>query len=193
MTRNRVAGVVLGALGVLLMIGPEFLREFGGQLLAQLAVLGSALSYALAGIFGRRLSEVPPLVSAAGQVSATTVMMLPVLLLLDGPWTMPVLSLQAWGAILGLALLSTTLAYIIYFRILATAGATNLLLVTFLIPVSAIGLGASLLGERLEAQHLGGMLLIGLGLAAVDGRPFRWLRCRGSRSGLAPTSSSSQT
>jgi drug/metabolite transporter (DMT)-like permease len=193
MTRNRVAGVVLGALGVLLMIGPEFLREFGGQLLAQLAVLGSALSYALAGIFGRRLSEVPPLVSAAGQVSATTVMMLPVLLLLDGPWTMPVLSLQAWGAILGLALLSTTLAYIIYFRILATAGATNLLLVTFLIPVSAIGLGASLLGEQLEPQHLGGMLLIGLGLAAIDGRPPRLLCRRGSRSGLAPTSSSRQT
>jgi drug/metabolite transporter (DMT)-like permease len=192
-TRNRVGGVLLGVLGVVLMIGPEVLRELGVQLLAQLAVLGAALSYALAGIFGRRLSEVPPLMSAAGQVSATTVMMLPVLLLLDGPWAAPALSFQAWGAILGLALLSTALAYLIYFRILATAGATNLLLVTFLIPVSAIGLGASLLGERLEPQHLGGMALIGLGLAAIDGRLLRVLRRRGRRSGLAPISSSRPT
>jgi drug/metabolite transporter (DMT)-like permease len=193
MTRNRVGGVLLGVLGVVLMIGPEVLRELGVQLLAQLAVLGAALSYALAGIFGRRLSEVPPLVSAAGQVSATAVMMLPALLWLDEPWIVPGLSLRAWSAILGLALLSTALAYLIYFRVLATAGATNLLLVTFLIPVSAIGLGAGLLDERLAPQHLGGMALIGLGLAAIDGRPLRMLRRRGSRSALVRASSSRPT
>jgi drug/metabolite transporter (DMT)-like permease len=193
MTGNRVGGVLLGALGVVLMIGPEVLRELGVQLLAQLAVLGAALSYALAGIFGRRLSDVSPLVSAAGQISASTVMMLPAVLWTGGQWTVPVLSLQVWSAILGLALLSTALAYLIYFRILATAGATNLLLVTFLIPVSAIVLGASLLGERLEVEHLGGIAMVGLGLAAIDGRPLRMLRRRDSRSALAPVSSSRRT
>jgi drug/metabolite transporter (DMT)-like permease len=136
---------------------------------------------------------VPPLVSAAGQVTATTVIMLPVVLLLEGAWSVPMLGLWTWGAILGLALLSTALAYLIYFRILASAGATNLLLVTFLIPVSAIVLGASLLGERLEPQHFGGMALIGLGLAAIDGRPLRLLRPRAKRPRLGPAPASKRT
>jgi drug/metabolite transporter (DMT)-like permease len=182
MTPHRLGGVLLGVVGVVVMIGPAVLRELGLQLLAQVAVLGAALSYGLAGIFGRRFRDLPPLVSAAGQVSATTVMMLPVVLLLEGAWGVPLLGVRTWGAILGLALLSTALAYLIYFRILASAGAINLFLVTFLIPVSAIVLGASLLGERLEPQHLAGMALIGLGLAAIDGRPLGLLRRRRERS-----------
>ena len=75
-----------------------------------------------------------------------------------------------------LALLSTALAYVLYFRILAAAGATNLLLVTFLIPVPAILLGAMVLGERLEPRHFAGMALIGLGLAMIDGRIAGLLR-----------------
>jgi drug/metabolite transporter (DMT)-like permease len=193
MTPHRLGGALLGLLGVAVMIGPAVLRELGMQLLAQIAVLGAALSYALAGIFGRRFRDVPPLVSAASQVIAATVMMLPVVLLLEGPWSVPMLGLRTWGAILGLALLSTALAYLIYFRILASAGATNLLLVTFLIPVSAIVLGASLLGERLEPQHLAGMALIGLGLAAIDGRPLRLLRRRARRSSLRSSPASKRT
>jgi drug/metabolite transporter (DMT)-like permease len=192
MTPNRVGGVLLGAAGVVLMIGPEVLRELGLQLFAQVAVLGAALSYAVAGIFGRRFQDLPPVVSAAGQLGATTLMMLPAVLWLEAPWPLPTLSFQTWGAVLGLALLSTALAYLIYFRILATAGATNLLLVTFLIPGSAIVLGASVLGERLELQHLGGMALIGLGLAAIDGRPLRVLR-RAGRAALAPAPTPKRT
>ena len=79
-------------------------------------------------------------------------------------------------AILALALVCTSIAYLIYFRILATAGATNLLLVTFLVPVSAILLGSFVMGDRLEEKHVFGMALIGLGLAAIDGRPIQWLR-----------------
>jgi drug/metabolite transporter (DMT)-like permease len=75
-----------------------------------------------------------------------------------------------WGAILGLALLATALAYILFFRILASAGAVNLMLVTFLIPVSAILLGSAFLGETLAPMDFAGMALIGLGLAAIDGR-----------------------
>ena len=193
MTLNRLAGVLLGIAGVIVMIGPALLRELGLQLLAQIAVLGAALSYALAGIFGRLFHKTPPLVSAAGQVTATTVLMLPAVLWLGGGWNMPLLGLWTWAAIIGLALFSTALAYLIYFRLLASAGATNLLLVTFLIPVSAIVLGASLLGERLEPQEFGGMTLIGLGLAAIDGRPLALLRRRASPSASEPAPASKPT
>jgi drug/metabolite transporter (DMT)-like permease len=86
--------------------------------------------------------------------------------------------LATWGAVMGIAALSTALAYVIYFRLLARAGATNLLLVTFLIPVSAITLGSLVLGERLDAMQLLGMVLIAAGLAAVDGRLLTRLRSR---------------
>ena len=78
-------------------------------------------------------------------------------------------------------MLSTALAYVIYFRILARAGATNLLLVTFLIPISAILLGTIVLGERLASHHFAGMALIALGLAAIDGRPVRTVAYTASR------------
>ena len=187
LTPNRLAGVILGLAGVIAMIGPQALRELGLHLLAQIAVLGAALSYALAGIFGRRFREVSPVVSAAGQLTATTVLMLPIVLVLEPPSFDFVPGLQTWSAVLGIALLCTALAYVLYFRILASAGATNLLLVTFLIPVSAIVLGGGLLGERLAIQHVVGMALIGLGLAAIDGRPLRLLRRAPTHSLSAPS------
>lgn len=175
MTGNRVAGVVSGFLGVALMIGPRALSGLGTEALAQLAVLAAALSYAFAGIFGRRFGRmgIAPLATATGQVTASTLMLLPVALLIDRPWTLAMPGATVWAAVLGLAALSTALAYVLYFRILATAGATNLLLVTFLIPVSAILLGSLVLGERLEPEHFIGMALIGAGLAAIDGRLLR--------------------
>jgi drug/metabolite transporter (DMT)-like permease len=169
-TPGRLAGLALGIAGVVAMVGPAALRGLGVHLVAQIAVLGAALSYALAGIYGRRFRNQPPLVLAAAQVSASTLMMLPVALLVDRPWTGPLPGVSTWAAILGIAILGTALAYILYFRILATAGATNLLLVTFLIPVSAVLLGATILGERLDPEHFLGMTLVGLGLAAIDGR-----------------------
>jgi drug/metabolite transporter (DMT)-like permease len=193
MSANRLAGVLLGIAGVAITIGFDALRELGLHLLAQVAVLGAALSYALAGIFGRRFQDVPPIVSAAGQVTATTALIVPTLLVLDQPLAPIALTLETWGAILGLALLSTALAYLIYFRLLASAGATNLLLVTFLIPVSATVLGASLLGEHLAMQHLAGMAMIGLGLATIDGRLLRILRRGPAPAPLSPTSSSKPT
>ena len=135
------------------------------------------MTYAFAGIFGRRFKRmgVPPMATAAGQVCASTLLLLPLMLLVDRPWTLAVLHAATWGAVLGVGLLSTALAYVLYFRILAAAGATNLLLVTFLIPVSAILLGALVLGETLLPRHFGGMALIGAGLACIDGRLPRFL------------------
>lgn len=173
MTGNRLIGVIVGFAGVALMIGPSVLASLGGSnVLAQLAVLGAAFSYSLAGIFGRRFRRMglAPIIPAAGQVTASTVLLFPIALFVDRPWTLAIPSTETWLALAGLAILSTAIAYVLFFRILATAGATNLMLVTFLIPVSAILLGALILGEDLQAKHFIGMAMIAVGLAAIDGR-----------------------
>lgn len=190
MTGRRLAGVLLGLLGVAVMIGPAVLGTFGTNLLAQIAVLGAALSYAFAGIYRRRFKRmgIPAMATAAGQVSASAIMLLPVVLMADQPWTLPMPHMTTWAAMIGIAALSTALAYVLYFRLLASAGATNFLLVTFLNPVSAIVLGSLLLGETLQAKHVAGMLCIGLGLAAIDGRLWRKLRA-----GRAPSAAPSNT
>ena len=167
---GKLFGILLGLVGVTIMIGPEALGGFKLHVVGQIAIFGAALSYALAGLYGRRFREYPPLVTATGQVTATTAMMIPIVFMIDQPWNLPAPSPVTWGALVALALLSTAVAYVIYFQILATAGATNLLLVTFLIPVSAILLGVIILGERLDIKHFMGMALIMLGLTAVDGR-----------------------
>lgn len=183
MSRGRMAGVVIGFAGVVVMVGPAALADFGTDVLAQLACLAAALSYGLAGIYGRRIRRlgIAPESAAAGQVVASTLMLLPVMLVVDRPWTMPMPGGATVTAILGLALLSTALAYILYFRILAKAGATNLALVTFLVPVSAIALSALILGERLGWGELAGMALIGCGLVAIDGRLTAGLPRSGGR------------
>jgi len=172
LSASKLVGVGLGLLGVTLMLGAEWLAGLGTGLLAQLACLAAALSYAIAGVFGRRFKRmgVPPLATATGQVTASSLLMLPLVLMLDHPWTLTTPSLGTWAALLAIGVASTALAYILYFRILAAAGATNLLLVTFLIPVSAILLGSFFLGESLESKHFIGMGLIGFGLSLIDGR-----------------------
>ncbi len=174
----RFTGVVVGFTGVVLIIGPEALQGLGTNIVAQTTILAAALSYAFAGIFGRRFRAmgIAALVTATGQLTASAVMMIPLAIVVDRPWMLPMPSLEIWGAVLGLVLLSTALAYILYFRVLATAGATNVLLVTFLIPVSAILLSTTILGERLEPKHFTGMGIIGLGLAIIDGRALAFLR-----------------
>ncbi|HMR33434.1 MAG TPA: EamA family transporter [Geminicoccaceae bacterium] len=178
MTGNRLAGVVIGFAGVALMIGPSALVRLDGDVLGQLAVLAATLSYAFAGVFGRRFRRmgIGALETSTGQLTAATLMLLPLTLLVDHPWALPMPSPATWAAVLGISLLSTALAFVLYFRILATAGATNAVLVTFLIPVSAILLGTLVLGERLEAEHLAGMACIAAGLAVIDGRLLRLVR-----------------
>ena len=175
LTRPRLAGVLLGFAGVALMIGPGALKGLGLAGLGQVAVLGAALAYAFAGIYGRRFKALAPSTAACGMLTATTVMILPLALVIEQPWNLSP-GAGTWGAVLGLALLCTVLAYLIYFRILASAGATNLLLVTFLIPVSALLLGTIFLGERPDWTAYAGLALIFAGLAAVDGRLLLHLR-----------------
>ncbi len=172
-TPGRILGVLLGFAGVVAMMGGA---AAGGSLWPTLAMLAATLSYALAGVWGRRFRAlgVAPMQAALGQVSVSAALMLPLALALEKPWAMPTPSAVAMAAVLGLAALSTALAYVLYFRILAMAGAVNLLLVTFLIPVSAILLGTLVLQEALHPRHLLGMALIGAGLAAIDGRPLAY-------------------
>jgi len=185
LTGQRLAGVVVGFVGVAVMIGAVAFASLDASILAQLAVLGAALSYALSGVFGRRFKTmgIPPLATAAGQVMVSSAILLPAALIVDQPWT---LAMPSTGAVLSLAalgLVSTAFAYLIFFRLLARAGATNVGLVTFLIPVSAILLGVLVLGETLAARHILGMALIGAGLILIDGRLISGLNARLRASG----------
>lgn len=175
LTARKVAGAGLGVLGVAVIMGRDALMTLDPRSLSQLAVIGAALSYSLASVWARRmLSGQPPIMNALGMLVGSTVLMLPVAVAVDGP---PALALQAttWGSLVALSVMSTALAYLLYFAILARAGAANLLLVTLLIPPFAIGLGAVFLGERLGAEVWPGALCIALGLAVTDGRLLRWL------------------
>ncbi|HSL52349.1 MAG TPA: DMT family transporter [Candidatus Deferrimicrobiaceae bacterium] len=169
LTANRVAGVLVGLGGVCVLIGPGALGHLGAHTLAELAILGAAVSYAFAGTYGRRFRALPPVVPVAGMMTTAALMALPIALVVDRPWTLHV-GARTWGALLGLALLSTALGFVIYFRVLATAGATNVMLVTLLMPIVALLAGSLILGEPVTGIALAGMALIGAGLIVIDGR-----------------------
>jgi drug/metabolite transporter (DMT)-like permease len=173
-TRLRMAGVAAGFAGVVLLMGSEKLAAPGSDSLAVLAMLGATLSYAAAGLWSKRLARdgIPPLLGAAGQCSVSTLLLGALALTVDQPWTLPLPSAPALGALLALGLLSTGLAYAIFFRIIAMAGGMNAMLVTFLIPPVAIALGVAVLGEALLARHVAGCVVILAGLALIDGRLF---------------------
>lgn len=173
LTGNKLAGCLMGLVGTAVLIGPGAFDAASAPLWALILPVLAAISYGVAGIYGKRFRALPAPVSATGQLTASSLIMLPVALLADQPWMLPMPSTHAVMAILGLALLSTAFGYLLYFRILTLAGATNTSLVTLLVPPSAILLGALFLGERLAASHLAGLLLIGLGLLLLDGRLFR--------------------
>ena len=177
---GRVLGVLAGFAGVAVMMGGGVT---GGALWAKGLCLVAAGSYALGVIWGRRFRGMGlvPGVVAFGQCATAAVLLLPVVpfgAVLAGP----VPGVEVWLALAGLAVLSTALAYVIFFHLLAVAGPVNVQLVTLLIPVSAVVMGAILLGERLEARHLAGAALIGAGLVALDGRLGAWVSAaRGGR------------
>ena len=174
----RVLGVIVGFSGVILMVGPEALGGLGADFWAQLCALGAALSYGFASVFGRRFRElkVDPVMVATGQVTMSSLVLWPIALCIDGPQDILGLSFNAAASMFGLAVLCTSFAYILYFRILERAGATNISSVTFLVPISAIILGVLVLGESIFIKEIIGMTLIGLGLGIIDGRLFQRLR-----------------
>jgi drug/metabolite transporter (DMT)-like permease len=172
MTPRKIAGVLLGFGGVATMIGPSLLSSLGTSALAQLACVTAALSYALAAVWARRFRRqgISPLSVTTGQLTAGALMMLPVSMIVDRPWMHAMPPVSALAAITALALLCTAFGYVLYFRLIATSGATNALLVTLLVPPVAILLGGLFLGETLAPQDFIGLALIAFGLAAIDGR-----------------------
>jgi len=170
LTLPRLVGVVLGLAGVVVAIGPAALAGFDLRSAAQLACLGAALSYAVSGAFGRiMLQGVRPEVSAAGMLTAASLVLVPAALMVDGlPVALP--DAATLAALAYLALAASAVAYILFYAVLTLAGAGNLGLVTLLVAPVAIVLGALLFGERLSAGALAGFGLIALGLAVLDGR-----------------------
>jgi len=177
MTPAKLIGVVIGFSGVAVMMGAGM---GDGTIWAQAACVAAAFSYAVSSVWGRRFRTmgITPLSTAFGQVAMSSVMLLPLVILIDQPWALDRPAWPVLAALLGLAVLSTSLAYGLYFGLISSAGAVNASLVTFLVPVSAIGLGVLVLGEGLLPRHIGGMALIAVGLAVLDGR--LWRRMRGA-------------
>jgi len=172
LTAKKIIGAVLGIVGVAFIMGPSALTDFNPRNLAQLAILAATLSYAFAGVWGKTaLAGKPPLMNALGMLVGSTLLMIPIVLVFDGPPSLE-LSADVWGALLGMAALSTALAYVLYFGILVRAGTANLLLVTLLIPPFAIGLGALFLDEHMGPEAWIGFAIIAFGFAVTDGRLF---------------------
>jgi drug/metabolite transporter (DMT)-like permease len=180
LTARRLAGALIGFAGVATMIGPDLARGLVDDVAAEAAALTAAVSYAFASVFARRFRGLglAPIDVAAGQVTSAGLMLIPVALLVERPWSLPAPSLPVVAALVALAALSTALAYVVYFRILAGAGATNVVLVTLLAPATSILLGAAFLGERLAARQFLGLAAIAAGLASIDGRLPQAARAR---------------
>jgi len=174
LTVRKAVGVAIGFFGAYVLLRPELTGGVSIRGLGEIAGLTASLSLALAGIFGRRFKGQTPVVTATGMLSCSSILMLPLMLVFDRPWT---LAFTAGGlsSVAGLVLLSTVLAYLLYFSVLRSAGATNLLLVTLLMPISAHILGAAFLSEPLYVESVIGMVFIMAGLSIIDGRLLRRL------------------
>jgi drug/metabolite transporter (DMT)-like permease len=173
---RRVGGVVAGLIGVIILHGQD-LGFDNSQGIGILLCLAAALSYGLSALYARRkLSNSPALATATFQLLASSLMMAIVAGIVDRPWQLPMPGATTWLAMVGLAGLSTALAYIVFFQILRRSGSTNVMLVTLLIPVTAILLGFLVLGERISVREIIGALVIGSALLLIDGRVFQLVR-----------------
>ena len=179
LTANKLAGVLIGIAGVSVVFGSEALAGWSTALAAKVALVAASLLYAIGGIFAKRLTGHPPLVIATMQMTCGCLVATPLALAIDHPWTLPMPSLQAMAGIAGTGYLGSALAAITYFSILTRAGATNAMLVTLLVPVTPILLGAVLFGEQLLTREIAGAAIIALALIVIDGRLIA--RCFGSR------------
>lgn len=173
LTPRKVTGVTLGVVGVIIAIGPDALRQFDTTSLAQLAIVAGTVSYACAAAWARRmLKGVPPVMAAAGMLTGSSVVMVPLAIAMDGAPSVD-LAATTWLAIGYYAIVATAFAYLLYYRVLAMAGSGNLMLVTLLIPPVAITLGAVVRNETLHPTEYLGFAILALGLSIIDGRLWR--------------------
>jgi len=170
-TIHKAIGLLVGFIGVFLVIGPTALSI--ADITPQLAVLTATCSYAVAGVFGRRFHTLglDPLVTATGQVISSTAILVPITLLTNYSFLrQATTSLPVFGSLIGLGLFSNAIAYTIYFLLLSRVGATNLLLVTFLIPITAMVLGSVFFNERIVTRQVIGMLIVFTGIIVSNRR-----------------------
>ena len=165
---GKLTGIALGFAGIVVLVGPDTARGLNLTSVAQLGCLGATISYALAVVYSKRFRGTSPLVVSTGQLIASAVLLLPIELIVDKPWTFAPLGTGTWLALLAMALLGTSAAYILYFSLVASAGAVNASLVTLLIPVIALVLGGLFLHEHLTLLMLAGMALIFAGLVLLN-------------------------
>ncbi|MBA4748753.1 MAG: DMT family transporter [Sphingopyxis sp.] len=178
-TPLKLAGVVLGFGGIIVMVGPDAVSGMGQDVIAQLACLFAAASFAGAAVYARRLgATIVPMAAATGQIVTAAALIAPLALVVEPPWAAPVPNLTAIAAMLTLALVGTSFAYFIFFRLIDRAGASNALLIALVMPPVAILLGVAVLGEVLTGGQIAGMALIALGLLMIDGRLFARLAPR---------------
>lgn len=172
----KLLGMALGLIGIAILsrLGATHTSDISP--IGIVACLGAAMSYGCANALGKRFHHlgIPPVAGALGQMTCTAVMAFPLMMLVEAPWNLAVPDTAVWMSMAGLVVVSTALGYVVFFRILATAGATNISLVTLLIPVTAVLLGSGILGETVSADQMVGMMLIALSLIALDGRALNW-------------------
>jgi drug/metabolite transporter (DMT)-like permease len=173
---RRVAGVIAGLIGVIILRGGASVGT-ANKGIGILLCLAAALSYGVAALLARRkLGGLPPLASAAYQLLSSSVMTGLVAVIVDRPWTLPMPGATTWLAVIGLSALSTALAYLVFFQIVRRSGATNVMLVMLLIPVTAILLGSLVLGEAISMREIAGAAVIGSALLIIDGRVLKLFR-----------------
>lgn len=177
-SKEKVIGLIIGFAGVVLVIGPRHMLGLGEHLLAELAIVGAALAYGFSGVWGRRFAGENPLATATGQLTAASVMMIPIAFYFERPLELGPLSTPVIISVLALAIVSTAIAYLLFFKVLKMAGATNTSLVTMLVPVFTMLIAVPTLGERVDALKLLGLIVIGIGLAVLDGRILKSARAR---------------
>jgi len=173
---GRSIGVLVGFSGVVLLVGPDAVDGLGAPALAQLACVAATVSYGISLVWGRRIRGIDGGTVAAGQFLSAAPAAIVLAAIIDRPWVLPVPGFATVASITGLVLLSTVVAYIVYFRLMQNYGAGNASLVTMLIPPSAMLLGAVFLGETVDPRALSGFALLAAGLAIVDGRMLRAIR-----------------
>ena len=180
LTWGKIVGIGCGIAGTVVLVGPA---AFSGvsAVWGEIAVIVASACYGLGGVYSRRFKDLPPLTAATGQITGAAIVMVPLSLAIDHPWTLPMPGWEVWAALLAIALVNTALAYFVYFKMLASAGVTYISLCTFLIPIIALLLGAVFLHEAVTTQAIAGMAIIALGLAAIDGRLMRLSILRRSR------------
>lgn len=173
---RKLLGILIGIAGVAVLKGGSLFAE-NSQSLGILLCLGAAASYGVGSLWARmKLKNTPPLSMATGQLLVSSAIMTVLAFSFGNPAQLIDASRESWAALLGLSLLSTSFAYILFFRVVARSGPANVLLVTMIIPVSAIAMGFAVLGETLDRMEILGTVIIMLALVVIDGRALGWLR-----------------